>query len=260
MAIKSILTLAMIVGIGYCGIKGCESADKFLKTHKSYSRVEPAYGYFVSRCNHEQDISEYEASLERIPDQIQDIVNDHDGRVYFYEVGDKYLDSGNSKENPKRLGFYMFWDPVRGVEKGIFVSCTNQDKKENNIALHEYGHAIDEFAGAEFFGKQISETCEMKRMCDEYSFRLDKYYRTPIEFFAKMTEEYYRTKQSRKSMKKEFPEMSEFYRELEKKAVKRGITSKRNIVSESVFDLLMVKTGIAPGIIRWLDKVLPDKK
>ncbi len=257
MALKTIMTLAMILGIVYCGIKGCESADKYLKTHKSYSRVGPAIGYF--NFNENKESEEYIASLERIPDQLQDIVNDHHGRVHFYNIGDKCIDGGTSKDNPERVGFYQPWDPVRGVEKGMFVSCINENKKISNTALHEYGHAIDEFAGAEFFGKNISETSELKRMCEQYSFELGEHFRTPVEFFAKMTERYYMTNKSRKNMKKEFPEMFKFYQNLEKRAIKRGITTERNLVFEAIFDLLMVKTGIAPAIIKLLDSI-PDVK
>jgi alkylhydroperoxidase/carboxymuconolactone decarboxylase family protein YurZ len=231
---------AICVGIYFAGDFALKKTDKFMKTHKSYSRVEPAYGFFnISECKHEKDIKEYGDSLERIPDQLQDIVNDYHGRVYFYEI----------EENPKKVGVYQFFDPVRGLEKGMFVSCINEDKTKSNTALHEYGHAIDEFAGTEFFGQKLSEIDNVKRMCAQYSSKLDNYFHTPIEFFAKMTEEYYRTKESRKNMKKEFPEMFEFYRQLEKKAVKRGITSKRNLASEALFDLLLVKTGIAQKLM-----------
>ena len=253
MAIKGILTLAMILGVAYGGIKGCDKADGFLKSHKSYSVISPAYGYMDGNsCN---DIREYEKSLEAIPDQIQDIVNDHHGRVYFYEPGNKLVDSGNSKTNQRIAGFYTFWDPVRGIEKGMFVSCINEDKTQSNTALHEFGHAVDEFLGEEFFGKRISETGGIQRMCEQYNFKVGEHFRTPIEFFAKMTEEYYRTDESRKNMEKEFPEMFEFYQELEEKAVERGITSRQNLVSETLFDIFMVKTGIAPNMMRWFDKI-----
>jgi len=254
MALKGILTLAVIVGIVYGGIKGCSQVDRFMKTHKSYSRVAPACGFYnISECNHQRDIDEYEQSLEKIPDQIQDIVNDYHGRVYFYELDDKYMTAVASQDIVKHGGFYSPWDLIRGIEKGMFVSCRNEDKEISNTALHEYGHAIDDFLGQEFFGKKISETAEMERMCEQYKPKLGAYYHTPIEFFAEMTEEYYRTKQSRKYMKNEFPEMFRFYKELEEQAVKRGVTSERNFVTEAAFDLFMVKTGIAPRIMKWLD-------
>jgi hypothetical protein len=259
---KLLKIAAVCVGLYFAGDFAFKKIDHFWRTHKSYSRIHPEY-HCRNLPENDIEVKEYMASVEKIPDQLQDIVDDYRGNIIF--SSGKFSEIDEFKGDETR-------DDCAGLFRSpqIFVLCNNADKKVR-VALHEYGHAIDEFAGKELFGRFISETEPVKRMFKKYEQQLfcetgrplcdlynKKYYETvnPKEFVAESIAKYYLSNKSKKQLRKTYPDMFEFYRHIEKKAIReRGITGGENFVVEDLFDLFMVKTGIAPKITKWLEKL-----
>lgn len=242
------LTIALIASYISMGVS---NTDKLLKTHRSYSRIEPGKGFYsINESDNEKDIDEYLKSIEKIPDQLQDIVNDHGGRVMFYEKGEKMWPASLDIDPDKCDGFFVEGTIFPCLTAGMFVKCAGENKSESNIALHEYGHAINSFAGKELFGKSLSEDPAVTRMFERDKPRLRKHIQENAkEYVADTVELYYRTEGSKKYLKQQFPERYEWFEGIEEKAVKRGITDGPSIIDDA-FGILDKKFKI----IDWLNK------
>ena len=213
-------------------------------------KVKPRYELKVNKRN-EKSIEKIISNLEHVPDQMQQICNDHDGKVIIFDGNVADLKYMRYLKYQKPRGWHRGeWEDViaayNTLTKEVMIKQEYYKAQTSsaNAELHEYGHMVDYI-----FGEIISEKMNgMKRLSNAQKFRKihEKYANKKVlgmfdvlepyfkylrdEFFAERFAEFYYSKRTRKMLERKFPEAYEYFKSLEE-SIDCSSSDYRNILS-----------------------------
>jgi hypothetical protein len=125
-------------------------------------------------------IQRYKNTLEFIPDQIQQFVENH----YSDKFAIAYFEYENSRDE-----FLSHSSHASSTDGEIVLGVNKQYEYSSDATIHEYGHILDNVLGNYIFLKPIHETSIFKHIVTENSSKITDlsdswYYEAPEEFLA----------------------------------------------------------------------------
>jgi hypothetical protein len=198
-------------------------------------KIKPRYELKV-QTRKEKRIEKIISNLEHVPDQVQQLCNDHGGKVIIFDNNIADLEHMRYLKYQKPRGWYRGeWEAVVGAynirNKEVMIKQKYYKAQASsvNAELHEYGHMVDYIFGEtiseEIKGtKRLSNTKRFIKIHEKYANKkvlgifdvLEPYFKyLRDEFFAERFAEFYYSKKTRKSLERKFPEAHEYFKLLE---------------------------------------------
>ena len=198
-------------------------------------KIKPGYELKVNKRK-EKSIEKIISNLEHVPDQMQQICNDHGGKVIIFDSNVVNLKNMRYLKYQKPRGWYRGeWEDVIAVydtiNKEVMIKQEYYKVQTSsvNAELHEYGHMVDYIFGEtiseEIKGtKKLSNTQKFRKIHEKYANKkvlgifdvLEPYFKyLSDEFFAERFAEFYYSKRTRKMLEQKFPEAYEYFKSLE---------------------------------------------
>jgi len=200
----------------------------------TYSYVQPTVYFRDGTSIKSKKVQDYIAELEKVPDQLQEIVNSQDGKVIFFNGP-----LSNQPEFKNSKGPDQPWKKIKNVfdvtnaafdqkTRSIFLGVEGKyHNQKPDDALDEVAHLIDFYAGAELFGMPLSETAEFLNIYEKDKPNLSDYEKVGLkciamkEYFANTFRMFYQSEESRRKLEKEFPERYKWFEDVERRIIRK---------------------------------------
>lgn len=190
----------------------------------TYSNISVVAEYRDGTYGLDDEVVSYNEFLEKVPDQIQNMVNSYGGKIVYF--------NGVLKKQPEfqEGDFQAKWkerDPFE-VSNAAYDNDTKRAflgvkgdyyNKKPSDALHEYGHLMDFCIGPRIFGYPLSQTTEIALIHKKDMPRLNEYMQDRAEYIADTVRKYYESSETKAELKRDFPERYEWFRNVEEKAI-----------------------------------------
>ena len=189
----------------------------------SFNKYTPKIEYRNGATKTDKKAKFYLSQIEKVPDQIQKIIENEGGKIVFFNGPLTYNPEMNLMKGirPQNWKHHTYddlsacHDPASQLS---FLGINGNYFGEGDHSLHEYSHNYDYQIGWHFFSKPLSKTKKVLKAIIKEPFK-EEYYNHPQEYIANSIEKFYHSTKTRKILKKNNPTIHKILSSLELKAL-----------------------------------------